>query len=300
MKKLVAGLFAMVAMGSLSVGCVAQPDVEVEEDGESRAKDPLGVDLKSVGLSAGDRPCGDYAHVASVVSEEGRYLAFCAGAARDTSVVQVTPGGVAPIGSSGGCALDTYLAATPDDAAVPQELVDACEPSSLGTRLVSAGPMVVGVFDPAGPILDPNNDCSNASLFENIRCDAIDDYTGNASVKDFVSWCGLGPYSGNAQRTASTQGLPTAYVGRMTVAACGSATTNVKGWVKRTSGTWVNTPGDNINVSPFHVVTIDVHHYDVTDGAGLPDGVDMRFTVTPSAGASYRYTGAFVEYFPVP
>lgn len=299
MKKLVAGLFAMVATGSLSVGCVVERGVE--EHANPGARDPLGVDLEAVGLSAGDKPCGDYAHVASVVNEEGRYLAFCTGASRDAFVVQVTPGGVAPIGSSGGCALDTYLAATPDDAAVPQELADACERSSLGARHLSAKPVLVGDPVALGPIIiNPNNDCSNSSLFESTRCAAIDDYTGNVGVKDFVSWCGLGPYAGNAQRTASAQGLPTAFEGRMIVAACGSATTNMKGWVKRSNGTWVNTPGDNINVSPFHVVTIDVHHYDVTDGSGLPDGVDLRFTVTPSDGASYRYTGAFVEYYPVP
>jgi hypothetical protein len=298
MKKLVAGLFAVVAMGSLSAGCVVERGVE--EDADAGASDPLGVDLKAVGLSAGDKPCGDYAHVASVVSEEGRYLAFCAGASRDTSVVQVTPAGVAPVGSSGGCALDTYLAATPDDAAVPQALVDACERASIGTRRVSAEPVRVGTVNTLGVILNPNNDCSNSSLFQSTRCAAIDDYTGNASVQDFVSWCGVGPYSGNAQRTASLQGLPTAWEGRMIVAACGSAATNVKGWVKRSNGTWVNTAGDNINVSPFNVVTIDIHHYDVTDGSGVPDGVDLRFTVTPSDGAWYRYTGAFVEYTPVP
>lgn len=298
MKKLVAGLFSMAAMGSLSVGCVVEQGVP--EHADLGARDPLGVDLEAVGLSAGDKPCGDYAHVASVVNE-GRYLAFCAGASRDAFVVQVTPGGVAPKGSSGGCALDIYLAATPNDAAVPKELLDACEQSSLGARHVSTEPVLVRDIVVVPPIiLNPNNDCSNSSLFESTRCAAIDDYTGDVNVQDSVSWCGLGPYAGNAQRTASVQGLPTAFEGRMTVAACGSATTNIKGWVKRSNGTWVNTPGDNINVSPFHVVTINIHHYDVTDGSGLPDGVDLRFTVTPSAGASYRYTGAFVEYFPVP
>ncbi|WP_437954760.1 hypothetical protein WME76_24665 [Sorangium sp. So ce119] len=34
--------------------------------------------------------------------------------------------------------------------------------------------------------------------------------------------------------------------------------------------------------------------------ARAPNRADLRFTVTPSAGAWYRYTGACIEYVPVP
>ncbi len=282
--------------------------VPSEAPGEGRADaaalDPLGVDLVAAGLSAGDTPCGDDAHVASVTDEAGRYLAFCVAPSGDTSVLQITPGGVEPLGAPSGCALDTFLAAAPAGTPVPRALVAACKGAAPPARRLSDEPVAV-IATPVGiggiGVLGP---CQSATVFTNVQCDAIDDFTSNASVADSVSWCSVGPLTGVAQRTASSQGLPDALQGRLTVAACGTATTNLKGQVKRgISGTWVVPSGDNVNVSPNHVATRDIYTFDVVeyDDFDTPFyGSDLRFIVTASEGAWFRYTGAYVEYFPVP
>ncbi|KYF52564.1 hypothetical protein BE08_32585 [Sorangium cellulosum] len=70
-----------------------------------------------MGLSAGATPCGDDAHVAPIADGVGRYLAFCVNASGRTSALQITPGGVAPVGAPSACALDTFLAASPEGGA---------------------------------------------------------------------------------------------------------------------------------------------------------------------------------------
>lgn len=284
--------------GPAAVGVAADDDA-------AGATDPLGVDLVAAGLTAGDRPCGDDAHVASVADGAGRYLAFCVSADRDSSVFQVTPGGVAPIGSPGGCALDTFLAAAPEDAAVPRALVDACRGASVPAgRRVSDAP--VASTSPSfvnGGVITILGPCDSSTVFVNTYCDAIEDYTTGSHIADHVLWCTSGQVEGTAQRTASSQGLPGAFEGRTTVAACGTATTNLKGLVRGgLTGVWKVPSGASVNVSPNHVATRDVHHYDVYEEAGLDSsyGSDLRFVVTPSAGAWYRYAGAFIELVPVP
>jgi hypothetical protein len=278
---------------------------EVEEQGSTSlpnvATDPLGVALEEVGLSAGDRPCGNDVHVASVVDEAGRYLAFCASPAGSTSVLQVTPGNVAPLRSSPTCALDTYLAAAPADAPVPQALIDACKGSSVVGRRISADPVAVGTRSTSLDIIAADTACSSATYFQDVQCAAITDYATDPQIADAVTWCAVGLFSGSAQRTASSQGLPTAFEGRTTVAACGTGTTNLKGLVKKSiSGAWVTVA--DVNISPNFVATRTVHHYDVeeTSGGITYYGADQRFTVTPASGATYRYTGAFIEFVPVP
>lgn len=268
------------------------------------ATDPLGVDLAAAGLSAGDQPCGGDAHVASVADAAGRYLAFCVNPAGNTSVLQVAPGGVAPLGAPSACALDTFLAAAPQDAAVPRALVEACKGAAApASRRVSDAPVVAtspafggGVITVAGP-------CESAAFFINTTCDAIDDYATGPQIADQVSWCTSGQALGVAQRTASSQGLPGAFEGRTTVAACGAGTTNLKGLVKGgLTGDWKVPSGASVNVSPGHVATRDVHHYDVYEESGLNSsyGSDMRFIVTPAAGAWYRYAGAFIQFYAEP
>ena len=296
MKKLVSGLFAMVAVGSLSVGCAVEPgDEGVEQEDAVSTQDPLGVDLESVGFVADEQPCGDDAHVASVMDGEGRYLAFCVSAARDTFVVQSTPSGVAPIGEPGACALDTFLKATPDDAAVPQALVEACQRTSIGGRPVSAAPVRVG--DPAPMALElsggPSAECSNATYFSNTHCAAINTYTSHYMVSDSVSWCALGPYTGTSTRTASAQGLPTAYQGRTIVAGCGSASTTLQNFVLN-DGVW-ELARSVTALANGTVKTLDVYLFD-----GDGDVTDLRMKIVPAAGASYRYTGAYIELYPVP
>lgn len=295
------GSFALVA-------CVAgepheSPEAAHDAEGAG-ARDPLGIDLEAVGLAAGDAPCGDDAHVASIADEAGRYLAFCVNASGDTSVLQITPGGVAPIKAGSACALDTFLAASPDGTPVPRALAAACQGAPRLARELSDAPVVVNtLLAPVGDIaaLGP---CQSTAVFTNVHCDAIDSYASGPWIADSVSWCRVGPFAGGAQRTASSQGLPDAFEGRQTVAACGTARTNLKGHVKKgLSGAWAVPSGANVNISPNHVATIDIHHYDAPeyDSFDTPYyGTDLRFTVTPSAGAWYRYTGAFIEYFPVP
>lgn len=261
------------------------------------AKDPLGIDLAAVGLSAGDRPCGDAAHVASIADEAGRYLAFCVSPSGDTSVFQVTPGGVAPVGAPSACALDTFLAASPKDAAVPRALIAACK-GAAPSRRVSEAPVVVNTAALGGVVITAPGPCESASLFINVNCAAITDYATHPQIADQVTWCSVGPFTGSAQRTASAQGLPGAFEGRQTVAACGTATTNLKGYVKGLGGAWAVPLGASVNISPGHVATRDVHLYDVPETDSF--GTDLRFTVTPSEGAWYRYTGAYIEFYAEP
>ncbi|MGK4001067.1 hypothetical protein WMF31_00475 [Sorangium sp. So ce1036] len=277
---------------------------EAEDPGHAAARDPLGIDLEAVGLSAGDAPCGEDAHVASIVDEAGRYLAFCASDSGGTSVLQITPGGVAPVGAPSACALDTFLAASPEGTPVPRALVAACKDAPRLTRALSDAPVVVNTPPAALDGIAALGPCQSAAVFTSVHCGAIDDYASHPQVADSVSWCRVGPFSGGAQRTASQQGLPYAFEGRMTVAACGAARTNFKGYVKKgISGAWAVVPGVNVTLSPNRVATRDIHHYDVPeyDNFNTPHyGLDLRFTVTPSDGAWYRYTGAFIEYPPVP
>ncbi|MFS8069372.1 MAG: hypothetical protein ACMG6S_23665 [Byssovorax sp.] len=298
------GAITLTACGGVDSGEMSSAAEGEEQRNASLsnvANDPLGIALEEVGLSAGDRPCGDDAQVASVVDEAGRYLAFCSSSAGYTSVLQVTPGDVAPLRSSSDCALDTYLAAAPADAPVPQALVDACKGSSVVGRRISADPVAVGTKLTTFNIIVANTACSSATYFQDVHCAAIADYATDPQIADAVSWCALGPYSSSAQRTASTQGLPGAFEGRTTVAACGTGTTNLKGLVRKSiSGTWVTIA--NVNINPYYVATRTVHHYDVeeSDAWSTYYGDDLRFTVTPSSGATYRYTGAFIEFVPVP
>jgi hypothetical protein len=311
----IACIFACLSSFAL-MACAVGDAGEAPEDalGSDRAGsgalDPLGVELEAVGLSAGDKPCGADAHVASIVDKERRYLAFCVSASGTTSVLQITPGSVAPIGAPSACALDTFLAASPEDTPVPRALVDACEGVAPRSRQLSDEPVVVDLSPSINPQLSGPGDftalgpCQSTAVFTNVYCDAIDDYATDPQVADAVSWCRVGPFSGNAQRTASAQGLPDAFAGRQTVAACGTGTTNLRGYVKRgLSGTWAVPSGANVNISPNHVATREIHGYDVVEydawGTAYP-GSDLRFVVTPSAGAWYRYTGAFIEYPPVP
>jgi hypothetical protein len=298
------GAITLTACGGVDSGEMSsaaegeeQPSASLSND----ANDPLGIALEEVGLSAGDRPCGDDAQVASVVDEAGRYLAFCSSSAGYTSVLQVTPGDVAPLRSSSSCALDTYLAAAPADAPVPQALVDACKGSSVVGRRISADPVAVGTKLNSLTIIAAETACSSATYFEDVNCAAITDYATDPQIADAVTWCALGPYSTNAQRTASTQGLPGALEGRTVVAACGTGTTNFKGLVRKPiSGTWVTVT--NVNISPYYVAARAIYLSDVSESDAWDTyyGDDLRFTVTPSSGATYRYTGAFIEFVPVP
>jgi hypothetical protein len=211
------------------------------------------------------------------------------------------PGNVAPLRSSSSCALDTYLAAAPADAPVPQALVDACKGSSVVGRRISADPVAVGTKLNSLNIIAAETACSSATYFEDVHCAAIADYATDPQIADAVSWCGVGFYSGTAQRTSSSQGIPGAYEGRTTVAACGTGTTNLKGLVRKSlSGTWVAVA--NVNISPYYVATRTVHLPDVeeSDAWSTYYGDDLRFTVTANTGATYRYTGAFIEFVPVP
>lgn len=301
----------LACMSSLSlVACVAGEPQESPEGAQgpdladAGARDPLGVDLEAVGLSAGDTPCGDDAHVASIADRVGRYLAFCVNASGRTSVLQITPGGVAPVGAPSACALDTFLAASPEGTPVPRVLVAACQGAPRLARELSDEPVVVNLLPASLGDITTLGPCQSTAVFTNVHCDAIDDYASGPAIADSVSWCRVGPFAGNAQRTASSQGLPDAFEGRQTVAACGTARTNLKGHVKKgLSGAWAVPPGKSVNISPDHVATVDVHHYDLMeyDSFDTPyGGSDLRFTVTPSTGAWYRYTGAYIEYFPVP
>lgn len=283
------------------------PESESGEDFEhssdvSAAQDALGIDLVNVGLSAGDKPCGDDAQVASVTDKDGRYLAFCKSNAGFTSIIQVMPDGVEPISIASKCALDTYLAATPETASVPQALVDACKNAQAMSRAVSAKPVTVRSAEKSEVVISAPTSCSSVATFENTHCNAIDTYTSHYQVADYVSWCSSG-LSTSAQRTASSQGLPDAFEGRMKVAACGTSWTNIKGLTKKSiSGAWVITPGTNINVSPGYVATIETHVYDVeeNDDGVTVYGSDLRFQVNSNSGGTFRYTGAFVEFVPTP
>jgi hypothetical protein len=307
-------LYVLAGLSALTLAACAADDPRGSGDGSTSgregadaaadATDALGVDLAAAGLQAGDRPCGDDAHVASIADEAGRYLAFCVSPAGDSSVFQVTPGGVAPLGAPSACALDTFLAAAPAGTAVPRALVDACKGAAAPPgRRVADAPVVATAPSFGGGVITIQGPCENSTIFVNTYCGAIDDYKDRPQIADEVSWCSSGQYVGTAQRTASSQGLPGAFEGRQTVAACGTGTTNLKGFVKGgLTGTWKVPSGANVNVSPGHVATRDVHHYDVYEEEGFDSsyGTDLRFTVTPSAGAWYRYTGAFIEFFPVP
>lgn len=308
-------IFACLSSFALMACAVGDADEAPEgvpgaDSAEAGALDPLGINLEAVGLSAGDRPCGADVHVASIVDKERRYLAFCVSASGYTSVLQITPGDVAPLGAPSACALDTFLAASPDGTPVPRALVDTCKGAAPLARELSDEPVAVDLSPSIKPLIAGPGDiavlgpCQSTAVFTNTYCDAITAYATHSQVVDAASWCRIGPFSGSAQRTASSQGVPGVSAGRQTVAACGTGRTNLKGYVKRgLSGTWAVSPVANVNISPNHVATREIHTYDIVeyDNWNTPyPGSDLRFIVTPSSGAWYRYTGAFVEYAPVP
>jgi hypothetical protein len=292
---------AVAAAGSMLAACASDVgDIEAELPGDT---DPSGVRFADYGIT--EPPCGPNLHLATVVTSSRGYHAFCADERGNTSVLVVSPQG-AEVDMGRMSPLEIFEAITPSDVAVPALLASGAAPTS-GRQLTSA---VVAFVHPGahGAVKDFRSNlvaassCSSQATFESSHCSAIENWIDNDDFNQTNSWCSAGLLGGDAQRTSSAQGVPFPWEARIRVAAC-NANVLVRRYYKNPfSNAWWNA-GNHTLQSGF-VLSWIVNSNDATWCPGGLDACqhasDLRFRVEPTAGASYRYTGGFMNLFPVP
>lgn len=267
--------------------------------------DPAGVRLTQYGVT--EPPCGDGRHLATVVTEESAYHAFCVDTEGRTSVFVMARAGSA-VEVNATSALEHFLTITPEEIAAPEILEHAAETES-GRELTSE---IVKYVDPnAGNANGPIGSMAAASPigvwamsqtpFENNQCSKVEDWINDGDWLDTHHWCS-GKLGGNAQRTASLQGVPGPYQGRIRVRAYNN-TVRVRRYYRNPfNGKWWN--AKNYTTQPGHLMVWRIFS---SNAKWCPGGLDpcqyasdLRFRVEPSAGGEYRYTGGFVSIPPVP
>jgi hypothetical protein len=260
--------------------------------------DPLGVSLDAVGI-AGDQPCVGREHVASVLDEAGRYMAFCRGATGAISTLSVAPVGLPELGRGQADPLGAYLAITDEGADVPAALVSAARTAEVRQRgrTIVAAPVVEVATRATTEAAVVLTACTTPALFQ-AYCDAIDAW---ATGRIHATVCDLDANTGAARRTASAQldsGAPTD--GRTTVAACGTASTQLRHEVYATRWeTWVISANHVIAPNKIVTTTISLDDYTEPDGVGgFYTGGDLRVRILPASGAFYRYASGFVGVIP--
>ena len=267
--------------------------------------DPAGVELAAYGLR--EAPCGDDLHLATVVTADRIYHAFCADEAGRTSVLVVSPLEAAPeTAVDAASPLEYFLSITPAGTRVP-ELLEAAGGSRSG-RASTAD--VVAFVHPAAGLLPtspaPASSCSSASDFTAAHCTLIDEWIDEGLADDdfleTTRWCGSSLLSGDAQRTGSAQGVPFPWEARIRVAGCNADVLVRRYYQNPFDGTWWN--AGNLTLLPAHTMSWKIFS---ANAHWCPGGLDpcqtasdMRFRVEPTTGATYRYTGGFVSLPPVP
>jgi hypothetical protein len=299
---------AMLSL-SLVVGCSGQRLGMVGAGGAVlEPDDPLGVELASVGLVAGERPCGDDEHVASVVDARGRYVAFCRDERGRISTLQTARVGEALVLLGRRSPLEDYLDITPQTAEVPAGLLTDRSADVRGRRVVERGvahraqralpadleglgPVVIG-----GPTV-----CSDPESFEDPYCSSL---VSMVSVADAYYWttrCDVGPAT-VLLRTASSQlDSPQAagVTGRMVVAACGTAPTRLVRYGKGgVTERWIAL--SHTTVQSGYVIERTVDTGDVVEGSPILSGSpyfasDVRFRVDARPGGWFRSASAFAQ-----
>jgi hypothetical protein len=280
----------IAAASAILAACAGDVDDEALLPGDT---DAAGIRFEDYGLA--EAPCGQDDHLATVVTADRAYNAFCANAQGAASVLVVSrQDAEAEVG--GMSALEYFLAITPADVAVPELLAGATE--LAGRRLTSE--TVAFVHPEArGPV--PGNlrsSCSSQSDFEEAQCSVIDDWIDGGGFFQTHSWCSTGLLSGDAQRTGSTQGVSFPFNGRIRVAACNDDVVVRRYYKNPFNGTWWN--AGNTTLQPGHILSWIIS---ATNATWCPGGLDpcqnamdLRFRVEPTAGGSYRYTGGFVNF----
>jgi hypothetical protein len=296
-----AALLAVAAACAMLAACAG--DVGDGEAGLPGDTDPAGVRLEDYGLT--EAPCGQDLHLATVVTSKRGYHAFCADERGNTSVLIVSPQG-AEVDAGRSSPLETSLAITPSDVAVPE---------LLGTTSLAPGRRVtsetVAYVHPGarGPVQDNlrgdvalASSCSSQATFESAQCSVIENWIDNDDFFQTHSWCSSGLLAGDAQRTSSAQGVTFPWEGRIRVAGCNEDVLVRRYYKNPFSGAWWN--AGNFTLQPGHILSWIVSSNDATWCPGGLDpcqhASDLRFRVEPTAGATYRYTGGFMNFPAVP
>lgn len=292
----------LAATLSLLVGACEDTD-DVAGVAEGDGTDPAGVQLARYGVT--EPPCDGEQHLATVVTEESAYNAFCADAGGRTSVFVMSRAG-AEVEVNATTALEHFLAITPDDVAVPEILEHAAE-SKSGRELTRE---IVKYVDPrAGPANGSTSlattigfSTGSQASFEANQCSKIEDWIDGGNFFKTHQWCSGLLGGGSSQRTASVQGVQQPDEGRIRVRAYDN-TVRVRAYYKNPfNGNWWN--GKNYTTQPGHLMVWKTFFSDAKwcQGAGelriCQHASDLRFRVEPSAGAKFRYTGGFVDYAP--
>jgi hypothetical protein len=255
-----------------------------------------------VGLAPDEAPCGPDEQIASVVDGQRRLTAFCREADGKIAVVQTAPDTLPLMELGGRDPLADFLAVTPEDVEVPPAL--ARPGADLRGRPVAAGP--VAFVAPAGsslgtPPIAGQSVCTSEVSFLTTYCPIISGWANGPGIADSSAYCSSGLTNANISHTASTDGVPGAFEGRVIVAACGGASTTLRRYVKGgLSGSWVQV-GSNV-IPSGTVLSRSVYMYNLIerDPWLTPyNGTDLRFRVEPASGAFHRNTGGFVRYVPV-
>ncbi|MGH7578184.1 MAG: hypothetical protein ACREM1_24095 [Longimicrobiales bacterium] len=293
----------LAATLSLLVGACEDTD-DVAGVAEGDGTDPAGVQLARYGVT--EPPCDGEQHLATVVTDESAYNAFCADAGGRTSVFVMSRAG-AEVEVNATTALEHFLAITPDDVAVPEILEHAAE-SKSGRELTRE---IVKYVDPrAGPANGSTSLATTIGLstgsqasFEANQCSKIEDWIDGGGDDFFQThqWCS-GLLGGNAQRTASVQGVQGAHEGRIRVRAYDNTVRVRRYYRNPLNGNWWN--ASNHTTQPGHLMVWKIFS---SDAKWCPGGLDpcqyasdLRFRVEPSTGGKYRYTGGFINYPPEP
>jgi len=288
---------------AVGVAACAGLDSGDGDDSPVPGTDPAGVDMAAYGVT--EAPCGDDAHLATVVTANRAYHAFCADSQGRTSVFVMAPADV-KVEDDPGSALEYYLSITPSDVAVPR-LLEQADALPSGRRSTSE---VVAFVHPeasqhGGQL---RSSCSSATDFVNAHCSLIDDWIEDGldddAFADWSSWCSSGLLSGDAQRTGSAQGVAHPFEARIRVAGCSDDVLVRRYYQNPFNSTWWN--AGNFTVQPGFAMSWKIFWFNARWCEGEGDlefctgANDIRFRVEPTAGGTYRYTGGFTLPTPVP
>ncbi len=287
---------------ALAVSACAGLDSDVD-DPSVPGTDVAGVNMAAYGVT--EAPCGDDAHLATVVTANRAYHAFCADSQGRPAVFVMAPAD-ALVEDDPASPLEYYLSITPSDVAVP-ELLGRADALPAGRRATSE--VVAFVHPEAGkPGGQLRSSCSSATDFVNAHCSLIEDWIEDGldadAFGDWSSWCSSGLLAGDAQRTGSSQGVPNPHEARIRVAGCSDDVLVRRYYRNPFSGAWWN--AGNYTVQPGFAMSWKIFWYNARWCEGEGDlefctgASDMRFRVEPTPGATYRYTGGFVTPTPVP
>lgn len=297
----VAAAMSLTACAGLDSGDVDDPPVH--------GTDQAGVEMAAYGVT--EAPCGDDAHLATVVTANGAYHAFCADSRGRTSLFVMAPAD-AQVQDDPASALEHYLSITPRDVAVPR-LLEAADALPSGRRVTSEVVAFVhpDAREPRGQLrsgLGTKSSCSSATDFVNAHCSLIDDWIEDGldddAFADWTSWCSSGLLAGDAQRTGSSQGVPNPHEARIRVVGCSDDVLVRRYYQNPFNATWWN--AGNFTVQPGFAMSWKIFWFNATWCEGEGDlefctgANDMRFRVEPTPGGTYRYTGGFVTPTPVP